>query len=76
MRKEGLLPEDAEAEMPESYRIWRMCQDNNKQWWEGGMSHQPHILMLEFAVCELARDQFNGEQKANMERIIHDAESK
>ncbi len=70
MRKEGLVPTDASAEMPESYRLWRMCQRNNTLWWDGGMSNQPHILMLEFAVCETEYNSFQ-EYRNNMEHIVN-----
>lgn len=67
MRKAALLPLNQDAEMPEPYRLWRMCQTH--LWWPGGIADQPHLLMLEFAVCDSMHQQFQGEL-ANMEKII------
>jgi len=69
MRKAALLPGNVDAEMPEPYRLWRICKRWNKLWWAGGMADQPHILMMEFAVCAAADAQFQGDL-ANMEKIL------
>ena len=59
------------AEMPEVYRLWRMCQNNNSLWWPGGMANQPHLLMMEFVVCNNVRQQFQADL-INMEKILRD----
>ena len=52
-RMEGkILHLNMAAEMPEVYRLWRMCKD--RDYWSGGVSGQPHILMMEFQACERA----------------------
>jgi len=71
MRAEALLPEDPDAEMPEPYRIWRMCRDSSDRWWPGSMANQPHLQLLEFAVCETVYNDFNSNQVTNVERIIN-----
>ena len=53
-RMEGRIPINMAAEMPEVYRLWRMCKDSNALYWPGEMSGQPHILMMEFQACERA----------------------
>jgi hypothetical protein len=70
MRKEGLMPANPEAKMPEPYRIWRICQQHNTLWWSGGISNQPYIMMLEFDVCAAASADFD-EQTENYRRIIN-----
>ena len=69
MRKEALLPANQEAEMPEPYRMWRVCQDWGTLWWDGGIGAQPHLLMLEFSTCQAASAEFQS-MLANMERIL------
>ena len=69
MRKQAFLPKDVGVTVPEAYRLWRLCQDN--PWWDGGMSNQPYLLMLEFAVCANAH-QHTQEYLANTQRILSD----
>ena len=69
MRKEALLPANLEAEMPEVYRTWKTCKEWGVLWWEGGLAAQPHLLMLEFSVCQNASTEFQ-DQLINMERIL------
>lgn len=57
------------AEMPEPYRLWRMCEEHSSLWWPGGVSNQPHILMAEFAACEAAYSDFR-EQHRNIARAL------
>ena len=56
-RMEGRIPINMAAEMPEVYRLWRMCKDSNVLFWPGGMADQPRILMMEFQACEHASRQ-------------------
>lgn len=63
MRKKGLLPQNAGAEMPEPYRIWLQCKAHDTLWWSGGISNQPHILMREFNVCRIAENIFKDQLK-------------
>ena len=57
-RMEGkILHLNMAAEMPEVYRLWRMCKDSNVLFWPGGMADQPRILMMEFQACERATRQ-------------------
>ncbi len=56
-RMEGKMPINMAAEMPEVYRLWRVCKDNNALYWPGGLSSQPHVLMMEFQACERATRQ-------------------
>ena len=67
MRKAALMPTNLEAEMPEPYRLWHMCQ--NDKWWPGGVANQPHLQVMEFAACDHARQQFQAEL-INMEKIL------
>ena len=69
MRKAALMPSNVKATVPEPYRLWRMCKKWNTLWWGGGISNQPHILMLEFMVCEAATAQWQDDL-ANMEKIL------
>ena len=69
MRKQALMPTNQEAEMPEAYRLWRTCKDWNTLWWDGGLSSQPHLLVLEFSVCAAAQQEFQ-EYSTNVERIL------
>ena len=71
MRKKALLPAVMDAEMPEAYRLWRLCQDSSSLWWDGGISNQPHILTLEFSVCAYSHRQ-TQEYLANTQRILND----
>ena len=59
MRAGAILPVNWEAEMPEAYRLWRSCKKWEKLFWDGGIANQPHILMMEFTVCERTSDQFD-----------------
>ena len=59
LRANAILPEDLKAEMPEVYRLWRTCKRWNHLYWPGGIANQPHILMLEFAICEKTKDDFD-----------------
>jgi len=68
-RMEALVPQNVDAEMPEAYRLWRMCQEHNTMWWDGNMAAQPHILMLEFSVCANASYDFD-EERVRVNRII------
>jgi hypothetical protein len=69
MRAEGLMPLKSDASMPEPYRIWRACQRHRTLWWSGGISNQPYIMMLEFAVCETASADFD-KQLGNYKAIL------
>lgn len=68
MRKAALVP-DMAAEMPEVYRLWRTCKQNNSLFWQGNIADQPHVLMLEFTVCENAYNAFQQELE-NTARIL------
>ncbi len=69
MRKNAVLPSNMKAGIPGAYRIWSACKRHNELWWPGGISNQPHILMDEFMVCEVATKMFD-EQKSNYIKII------
>ena len=69
MRKKSLVPANVDAEMPEPYRLWRICKQWDKLWWPGGIANQPHILMMEFAVCAIASAYFQDEA-AHRGRIL------
>jgi hypothetical protein len=56
-RMEGRMPINMAAEMPEVYRLWRMCKDTGMPFWDGGFADQPRILMMEFQACERASRQ-------------------
>ena len=71
LRQNGLIPSKPDAEMPEPYRIWKTCQRHDTLWWSGGISNQPHIMMLEFAVCEIADDAFDN-QLRNIKNILRE----
>lgn len=71
MRRAALVPQNPDAEMPEVYRLWRQAKRWDKLWWPGGIANQPHILMMEFSVCEAAHAQFQDEL-LNMENILSD----
>lgn len=75
MRETGLVPQKPGAEMPEPYRIWLSCQQHDTLWWSGGVSNQPHIMMLEFQACKLARSTFD-EQLDNYRDILNNANAK
>jgi len=66
MRRKALVP-NHEAEMPEAYRIWRLCRDT--PWWPGGVSDQPHLQLMEFAVCASAYEEYQQE-RLNLEAIL------
>lgn len=53
IRKKAMVPR-LDAEMPEAYRLWRTCDKYRTLFWPGGLGNQPHILMLEFSVCNAA----------------------
>lgn len=67
IRKNALTPR-LDAEMPEPYRIWRMCQSNGP-WWSGGTADQPHLLLMESAICSNAYA-MTQDEIANLETII------
>ena len=54
MRKAALTPTQSDTRMPPVYRLWRLCENNNKLWWRGGMAAQPKLLMMEFEACRRA----------------------
>lgn len=55
--------------MPEPYRLWRLCERHNTTYWPGGLANQPHLLLMEFAVCASAYGDWQAEL-ANMEVLI------
>jgi len=67
MRQNALVP-TGEAEVPEPYRLWRLCQTHGP-WYAGGTSAQPHLMLLEFAACAAAYAAFQNE-RSNMENIL------
>jgi hypothetical protein len=69
MRQFALVPANANAQMPEPYRIWTQCKSNDMLWWSGGIADQPHILMREFNRCRIAEKIF-GEQLENYRAIM------
>lgn len=69
LRKAGLNPLNPDAEMPEAYRLWRTCERHDTLWWSGGISNQPHVMMLEFSACEMASNTFD-DQLANIKKIL------
>ena len=70
MRSKALLPTNMKAERPEVYRLWRLCKTQDKLFWDGGIGNQPHILMMEFAICERARDAFDESLNMTMQRLM------
>lgn len=68
MRRNALMP-NHDADMPEAYRYWRLCRDT--PWWPGGVVDQPHLQLMEFAVCASAYENFQQE-RLNMEAILSD----
>lgn len=48
--------------MPEPYRLWLRCKDLGHLWYDGGISAQPHVMMLEFDVCRAAVSRFAESQ--------------
>lgn len=68
MRRNALMP-NHEAEMPEAYRLWRLCHDT--PWWPGGIADQPHLQLMEFAICASAHENFQQE-RMNMGAILGD----
>lgn len=70
----GLIPA-LKVEMPPAYRLWRLCQDNNTLWWDGGMAAQPRVLMMEFEACRHASNEF-ASYLDDMKRIIQDAQAR
>jgi hypothetical protein len=60
MHKMAMLPR--EVDMPASYRLWLQSRDLGHLWYDGGLSQQPHILMLEFDVCRAATASFAENQ--------------
>jgi len=69
LRRKGIVF-SAKAEMPEPYRLWQMHVNYSALWWDGGLSAQPYIMMLELATCANAYAAWQEEQQ-NMENILH-----
>lgn len=64
----ALMPPDPGVEMPEAFRYWRLCQQWGP-WWSGGTANQPHLQLMEFAICSSTHASFLDEQQ-NMEQIL------
>lgn len=60
MRKQALIP-DLSVDMPEPYRLWRVCGMGTSSWYDGGAADQPYIQALEFSVCKRAYSRFQGQ---------------
>lgn len=60
MRAAAMIPSGGATSQPLAYRLWRSCQNNNCLWWDGGMANQPVVLMMEFAVCKRAMDDYQS----------------
>ena len=58
MRAAAMIPSGTGGRQPLAYRLWRSCQNNNCLWWDGNMANQPVVLMMEFAVCKRASDDY------------------
>jgi hypothetical protein len=58
LHRAGILPTNMAIKEPVSYRLWRMCEDHDTLWWDGGIARQPYVLMLEFQACRLAQAEF------------------
>jgi prepilin-type processing-associated H-X9-DG protein len=51
------------------YSIWLRCDRRNVLWWDGALANQPHVLMLEFDVCDSVQSQL-ANWKNNVQRIL------
>jgi len=71
MRKKALLPQNTKAELPGPYRLYRRCKNQGVLWWNGNMAAQPHILMLEFEVCDNAYHAWLDQLARMTQRINH-----
>jgi hypothetical protein len=60
MHKQVMLPK--EVSMPDAYSLWLQCKDLGHLYVDGGISQQPHIMLMEFNVCRATTHRFAESQ--------------
>ena len=67
-REDLLFPKGHPSEPPEVLTLYRRA-DKWGNWWEGGLSDQPHLLLAEFDMCRAAIAQVQNEDYPYLYRL-------